>query len=617
MLKNGNAIQRRPSGQVSDVFDSRRGMSIHNNLNGSRQITTVRPDGTRIVAMGAHAGFVEKPFTVGGNQFAERTYTQNGVTTHQFYQQSTYQGVPIHVYTPAHYYPPATYGWVYHAPVQMPVAGAVPPAGFPTLPVAPLPPGAVMTPSGAIQMPNGTVIAPAPAPGQGFFASVAGWLTGYVTCVNPRLGQFLGAGMNQFGVGPNGQPGPAGSPGGQNPYAAGPNPYAAGQPGNQGGQNPYAAPPSGDQSGQNPYASSQPGDQSGQNTSTPGQNPYAASQPSDQSGQNPYAASQTGDQSGQNTSTPSQNPYAASQPSDQSGQNPYAASQPGDQGGQNPYAAGQPGFAGGQGAVPVAGPGNPCPQAQNPNPSGGNQNAPNPSTPANPYTAGDQGQNPPSQNPAAPASPWVSDQGQAGQNPPATAGPVLSPEVEQLVANEIKNQVALENAEAAQNAQGQTPDPASSGVARMLGDGQQHVFVVGTPIDVVDATGAECALGAGDVLQTIAPPAPTDKTASLTVLASNPNECAVSNSVAVGFDDLQEMQNHMRQSIDQGLDTIQQNQGQPGIPAAPATAAAPPAPASFAPVAPPPDPNANSEVSQQNQQANQAVNQAAAQAPPQ
>jgi hypothetical protein len=183
----------------------------------------------------------------------------------------------------------------------------------------------------------------------------------------------------------------------------------------------------------------------------------------------------------------------------------------------------------------------------------------------------------------------------------------LTPDVQQQVANEVKNQVSLENSEAAQNAQGQTPDPASSGIARLLGDGQPHVFVVDNPIDVVDASGTECAMSSGDVLKLAMPPGPTDTTASLQVLASNVNECAVSDSVAVSFDDLQEMQNHMRQMIDQGLDTIQQNQGQPGIPAAPPAAAAAPAPAAFAQLAPPPDPNATNEVNQQTQQANQAV----------
>jgi hypothetical protein len=669
VLGNGNAIQRRTNGQVSDVFDKRHDMSVHNGLNGGRTITTLRPDGTRIVTTGARRGFVEKPFTAGGKPFTERTYTTNGMTTHQFYQQTTYQGVPLDVYTPVHYYPPATYGWVYHAPVMTPVAGAgLLPAGM--LSANGLPPGAFVTP-------NGNVIVPGPSRFSLLLSNVSAWLTSYVTCKNPwGMGQLIGSSVGQMGMGPNapGAPGgyagganpyvggQPGNQGGQNPYTApqpgdqsGQNPYAGGQQGNQGGQNsyaggqnPYTAPQPGDQSGQNPYAGGQQGNQGGQNPYAGGQNPYTAPQSGDQSGQNPYAGGQQGNQGGQNPYAGGQNPYTAQQPSDQSGQNPYAggqqgnqggqnpytAPQPGDQsgqnpyaGGQNPYAGGQPGYSGGQGAVPQ-GPGGPCPQSSNVNVSGGYQNAPNQNPAANPY-AGDQGQQGPGQNaangnPAAPANPYAGDQGQQGpgQNAPGqgapAAGPVLSPEVQQLVANEIKNQIALENAEAAQNAQGQTPDPASSGVARMLGDGQPHVFVVDTPVDVVDASGAECALGSGDVLQTIAPPAPTDKTASLTVLASNANECALSDSVAVGFDDLQEMQNHMRQTIDQGLNTLEQNQGQSGVPAAPpAAAAATPAPATFAPLAPPPDPNATTEVTQQNQQANQVVSNVAAQAPPQ
>lgn len=534
-LTNGNAIQRRANGQVSDVFDKQHAMSIHNGLNGGRTITMVRPNGVRIVATGVRTGYVEKPFTVGGNQFTERTITTNGITTHQFYRPTTFQGVPIHVYTPVHYYPPATYGWVYHAPVLISAAGA----GL--VPVAILPAGVL--PPGAFAGPDGGLVVPGPSRFSLFLSNVSGWLTSYVTCMDPwGMGQLMGTGMSQLAMGPNGQPTGGGySAGGQNPSGGG-------QQGNPGGQNPYAAP------------------------------------------------------------------------------------QPGDQSGQNPYAGGQPVNAAGPGAAPP-GPGNSCPQNANANAAAGNQNTPAQTPPGNPY-AGNQGQQPqgqyaPTGNPGASANPYGADPGQPaqGQNqtaqiPPGAggpaAGPVLSPDVQQQVANEIKNQVALENAEAAQNAQGQTPDPASSGVARMLGDGQLHVFVVDNPIDVVDASGAECALGSGDVLKTIAPPAPTDTTASLTVLASSSNECVLSDSVAVNFADLQEMQNHMRQMIDQGLDTIQQNQGQPGVPAAPpAAAAATAAPATFAPLAPPPDPNATAEVSQQNQQANQSVAQVAAQAPPQ
>ena len=77
---------------------------------------------------------------------------------------------------------------------------------------------------------------------------------------------------------------------------------------------------------------------------------------------------------------------------------------------------------------------------------------------------------------------------------------MLTPEVKQQIADEVRNQLALENQEAAQNAQQQDVDPGSSGIARMLSDGRPHVFVVGSALDVVDASQTECALSDGDVL---------------------------------------------------------------------------------------------------------------------
>src|SRR6202044_495301 len=70
----------------------------------------------------------------------------------------------------------------------------------------------------------------------------------------------------------------------------------------------------------------------------------------------------------------------------------------------------------------------------------------------------------------------------------ADAAP-LTPQIKDLVAAEVQRQIAVENAEAAQQAAG--PNPAVSGVQRMLSDNQSHVFVAGKAIDVVDAAGAE------------------------------------------------------------------------------------------------------------------------------
>jgi hypothetical protein len=66
------------------------------------------------------------------------------------------------------------------------------------------------------------------------------------------------------------------------------------------------------------------------------------------------------------------------------------------------------------------------------------------------------------------------------------------------------------------------------------------------------------------------------------------------------------MQNHMRETLDQGMAELQAKQGQGGLPAAPATATGAATVAQFAAAAPPPDANAGNEIAQQSQVAAQA-----------
>ncbi len=191
---------------------------------------------------------------------------------------------------------------------------------------------------------------------------------------------------------------------------------------------------------------------------------------------------------------------------------------------------------------------------------------------------------------------------------PAGGPPALTPEVKQMISDEVKTQLALENQEAGQNAQQQDVDPASSGIARMLSDGRPHVFVAGGSLDVVDASSQqECAISDGDALQLQSPPPPDATSANLVVLASKGGvECVRASTVTVQLTDLQEMQNHMRETIDQGLQDLQAKQGKGGLPAAPPSAQAQPATAQYAAVAPPPDPNVGSEIAQVDQQSDQA-----------
>jgi hypothetical protein len=182
-------------------------------------------------------------------------------------------------------------------------------------------------------------------------------------------------------------------------------------------------------------------------------------------------------------------------------------------------------------------------------------------------------------------------------------GPVvLTPAVKQAIANEVQGQLALENQEAQTEAQGGDVDINSSGLPRILQDtspSNPHVFVVAGPLNVTDGSGQDCGLTEGDVLQITNAPGPGDTSASLQVLASKNQECGRGTTVVVGFADLQEMQNHMRASIDQGLADLQAHEG--GLPAPPPSASAPPVQAPFAAVAPPADPNVSSELQQQAQ----------------
>jgi hypothetical protein len=184
----------------------------------------------------------------------------------------------------------------------------------------------------------------------------------------------------------------------------------------------------------------------------------------------------------------------------------------------------------------------------------------------------------------------------------------MTPDVKQQIADEVRRQIALENSEASAGAQ-TAPDPGSSGIARMLSDNASHVFVVSAPLSVTSNAG-DCGVTEGDVLQ-LRPGTPANAAqANLVVLATKGQDCQKGATVTLGVADLQEMQNHMRETLDTGLADLHKKQGQSGIPAAPAAAAAPPTQTAFAAIAPPPDPNIQSELSSQTKEADQAEQEA-------
>lgn len=173
----------------------------------------------------------------------------------------------------------------------------------------------------------------------------------------------------------------------------------------------------------------------------------------------------------------------------------------------------------------------------------------------------------------------------------------LSAEVKQAIADEVRLQLSLENQAGQTVARNDLPDPAATGLERLLSDNRPHVFVVSASLEVLRGN-EECILTPGDVLQLTGPPPANSSYAYLKVLASKGQGCSVGSIVAVSLQDLQDMLNYMRETIDQGLAELQSRQGQDGLPAAPAAALGSKVQAPFATAAPPPDPDGAALLSQ-------------------
>ena len=180
----------------------------------------------------------------------------------------------------------------------------------------------------------------------------------------------------------------------------------------------------------------------------------------------------------------------------------------------------------------------------------------------------------------------------------AASGPVgLTPEVKQAVADEVHRQLDMEAAEG----QSMTANAGSGNVmAPIFSDNIPHVFVVSSSL-MVDDRGPGCPVSEGDVLQ-LRPGSSNGAAADVVVLASKGQDCRRGSVVSVQIQDLQEMQNHMRETVDQGLAELQSRQGKGGLPPLPAAAAAAPVDSPIA-AAVQPDPNVATELTQAAQEA--------------
>jgi hypothetical protein len=158
----------------------------------------------------------------------------------------------------------------------------------------------------------------------------------------------------------------------------------------------------------------------------------------------------------------------------------------------------------------------------------------------------------------------------AGDETSAPADTPISPEIKQMIADEVKQQLAFENAAAAKPDQA----PALDGLPQVLVP--NHLFVVDQVQNVSTAAGEQCALSVGDVIKLLDAPPDGATTASLAVLSSHKGDCPAGVTVSVSLEALQEMQNNFRAQLDSGLQALREQQGKGGLPAAPMSAITPP-----------------------------------------
>jgi hypothetical protein len=155
-----------------------------------------------------------------------------------------------------------------------------------------------------------------------------------------------------------------------------------------------------------------------------------------------------------------------------------------------------------------------------------------------------------------------------GPSSPAS-GPI-SPETKQLVGDQIQNYIKLEHAAVA------NPGAATDGQGSPLGeralavlDPSIKLFFVSGSVEVTTSGDQECSLDSGDILmrgQTVENGATA---ATLTVIQSKTGECAKNAQVRVSVADLEEMNNHFCEHVDDALQTLAADQGKNGLPSTP------------------------------------------------
>lgn len=144
----------------------------------------------------------------------------------------------------------------------------------------------------------------------------------------------------------------------------------------------------------------------------------------------------------------------------------------------------------------------------------------------------------------------------------------LSPDVKNAIAEEVKSQIGAEKSAAETKSDSAGGDSNAPPAAL---DPSHHLFVVNSDVDATTDEGEDCSLSAGDVIYRTGDTPDDDKDVGATVKSSKKDDCKVGASISVAVDDLQEMHNHLRETLDSGLKELADKQGKNGLPAAPDT----------------------------------------------
>ena len=143
------------------------------------------------------------------------------------------------------------------------------------------------------------------------------------------------------------------------------------------------------------------------------------------------------------------------------------------------------------------------------------------------------------------------------------AAAALSPDIKQLVSDDLKSQLAEVQAEAANpsSASGSGGDEVPAAL-----NPKHRIFVVSATLDVPSGDDT-CALTPGDIVQRQENEPGDDKAVAVKVLSAKSEGCAVGSIVRIQVTDLQDMHNDFREKLDTGLDTLAK--GGNGLPKAP------------------------------------------------